>query len=44
MNSTTIVQKLRSYCDVPRDDRMSYGLYVSHHHKNPTQRYFLDER
>ncbi len=28
MNSATIVQKLRNYCNVLRDDGMSYGDYV----------------
>ena len=28
MNSATIVQKLWSYCNVLRDDGMSYGDYV----------------
>jgi hypothetical protein len=28
MNSATIVQKLWNYCNVLRDDGMSYGDYV----------------
>ncbi len=28
MNSATIVQKLWNYCNVLRDDRMSYSDYV----------------
>lgn len=28
MNTTNIVQKLWSYCNVLRDDGMSYGDYV----------------
>jgi len=28
MNSATIVQKLRNYCNVLRDDAMTYGDYV----------------
>ncbi len=30
MNTNTIVQKLRNYCNVLRDDGMSYGDYVEH--------------
>jgi hypothetical protein len=28
MNTSTVVQKLWNYCDVLRDDGMSYGDYV----------------
>ena len=28
MNGTTVVQKLWNYCNVQRDDGMSYGDYV----------------
>jgi type I restriction enzyme M protein len=28
MNTSTLVQKLWNYCNVPRDDGMSYGGYV----------------
>ena len=37
MNSATIVQKLWNYCDVLRDDGMSYGDYV----EQPTFLMFL---
>jgi len=28
LNAATLVQKLLNYCNVPRDDGMSYGDYV----------------
>jgi len=31
MNSSTLVKKLWNYCNVLRDDGMSYGGYVEQH-------------